>query len=155
MTSVIRASPAPRADLKRFVSITTRWMDNDVHGYLNNVVYYSLFDTTVNQFLIEHGALDIHRSEVIGVVVHSSCDYFSSVAYPAVLSIGLSVTHIGKSNVRYRLAVFQPDAETCSVLGEFTHVYVERASYRPVPHSERFAALLRRLLADTSPPTLT
>jgi acyl-CoA thioester hydrolase len=143
MTTGTRPIPLSRNDFKSFVSLTTRWMDNDVYGHMNNVVYYSLFDTAVNQSLIAHGMLDIHHASVIGLVVHTECNYFSSVAFPDAISVGLCVEHIGTSSVRYRLGVFRGDDEICAALGQFVHVYVDRESRRPVAHAQEFLALLR------------
>lgn len=155
MTTGIRPVPLSRSDFKAFVSVTTRWMDNDVYGHMNNVVYYSLFDTAVNQSLIEHGILDVHHASTIGLVVHSACNYFSSVAFPDAISVGLCVEHIGTSSVHYRLGVFRGDDEMCAALGQFVHVYVDRDSRRPVAHSQKFLALLRDLSVNASASTTT
>ena len=97
MTSATRPVPLSRVDFPVFIPLTTRWADNDVYGHMNNVVYYGLFDTAVNQFLIANGVLDIHHASTIGLVVHSACNYFSSVAFPDSLSVGVSVEHVGRS----------------------------------------------------------
>lgn len=123
----------------------TRWSDNDVYGHINNVVYYSYFDTAVNQFLIEQGLLDIQQSQIIGLVVATQCEYFSSIAYPEALEIGIAVTKLGRSSVHYALGVFQENAETCCALGKFVHVYVDKLSLQPQPLSDNMVACLTRI----------
>lgn len=126
--------PAPgRAEFRQFLPLQTRWMDNDAYGHVNNVVYYSYFDTAVNGYLIARGALDIGRSPVIGLVVETGCSYFDSVAFPDRLEAGLAVAHLGSSSVRYEVGIFREGAETASAAGHFIHVYVDRDSRRPVP----------------------
>lgn len=134
--SVERARPLPRTAFKHFIPIDTRWHDNDVFGHVNNVVYYSYFDTAVNRHLIEAGLLDPVTSKIVGLVIATSCDYFSSVAFPDKLDVGLSVVKLGRSSVTYRLGLFKVGADTCSALCHFTHVYVERALNKPVPIPE-------------------
>ncbi len=122
-----------RIDYPHLAPIQTRWIDNDAYGHINNVVYYSWFDTVVNEYLIAAGALDIQASTVIGLVVETHCNYFSELAFPQRIEAGLRVAHIGTSSVRYELALFAPGAETASAQGHFIHVYVDRVSQRPVP----------------------
>ena len=124
---------SPRSAYPHFLTIPTRWMDNDVYGHVNNVVYYSYFDTVVNQFLIERGVLDIHQGEVVGFVVDSGCSYFSSVSFPDVIHAGIRVAKLGNSSVRYDLALYRNDDALPCAAGHFVHVYVERASKRAVP----------------------
>lgn len=140
-----RPRPLPRSAFAAFVTIQTRWMDNDVYGHLNNVVHYSLFDTAVNQHLIEAGVLDIHAGGVIGLVVHTQCHYFESLAFPQPVTAGLRVEQMGRSSVRYGLGLFGGDADSSAALGQFTHVYVDRASRRPVPLPDALRAVLARL----------
>lgn len=121
-----------RADYRHFQPITTRWHDNDVYGHVNNVTYYGFFDTAVNTYLIERGALDIHEGEVVGFVVSSACDYFASVAFPERIEVGLRVGKLGNSSVQYELAVFKAGEEEACAAGRFVHVFVDRASNRPV-----------------------
>lgn len=120
------------ADYPHHLVISTRWMDNDVYGHVNNVVYYSWFDTVVNRFLIDRGVLDIATSPVIGLVVATNCAYFSSVAFPDEIVGALRVAHLGNSSVRYEIGLFRQGSETPAAAGEFTHVYVDRATNRPV-----------------------
>ncbi|UDF37518.1 UNVERIFIED_ORG: acyl-CoA thioesterase [Shinella sp. XGS7] len=121
-----------RAAFARFVPLSTRWMDNDIYGHLNNVIYYSLFDTAVNQYLIEQGALDIHGGAVIGLVVETHCNFFASLAFPQRIEAGLRVAQLGRSSVRYEIGLFAEGEPLSAACGHFVHVYVERESRRPV-----------------------
>ncbi len=127
-----RPLPDGRAAYPVLVPLGTRWMDNDIYGHLNNVVYYSLFDTAVNEYLIAQGALDIHAGAVIGLVVETHCNYFESLAFPQRLEAGLRVSRLGRSSVRYEIGLFATGAALCAARGHFVHVYVERDSRRPV-----------------------
>ena len=128
-----RPQARPRSDFVSFRAIGTRWADNDVYGHVNNVVYYSWFDTAVNAHLIERGALDIHGGAVIGLVVETQCHYFEPLAFPQTVWAGLRVAHLGKSSVRYEVGLFAEGAEMSAAHGHFVHVYVDRATRRPVP----------------------
>ncbi|MGE8497188.1 MAG: acyl-CoA thioesterase [Pseudomonas sp.] len=134
-----------RQDYRHFQPITTRWHDNDVYGHVNNVTYYSYFDSAVNAYLIEVGGLDIHNGDVVGFVVSSSCDYFASIAFPDVIEIGLRVGKLGNSSVQYELAVFKAGEEEACAAGRFVHVFVDRTSNRPVPIPEALRSALARL----------
>lgn len=144
--TVARPPSQGREAFAHFAAITTRWMDNDVYGHLNNVVHYSLFDTAVNRLLIEADALDIHAGGVIGLVVHTQCHYFASLAFPQVVTAGIRVEQLGRSSVRYGLGLFGDDAPQAAAIGQFTHVYVDRATRRPVPLPERLRAVLEPLV---------
>ena len=144
-----RLQPLPRAHFAHFQSLNTRWMDNDVYGHLNNVVHYSLFDTAVNRMLIEAGVLDIHGGNVIGLVVHTQCHYFDSLAFPQMVHAGLRVEHLGRSSVRYVLGLFADEAPLSAALGQFTHVYVDRATRRPVDVPPAFRTALEPLTQRT------
>ena len=124
---------APRSAFAHFLAIPTRWMDNDVYGHVNNVVYYAYFDTAVNQFLIERGVLDIHKGEVVGFVFDSGCSYFSSISFPDTIHAGIRVAKLGNSSVRYEIALYRNDDPLPCAAGHFVHVYVERSSKRSVP----------------------
>lgn len=130
-----------REHYRHFQPITTRWHDNDLYGHVNNVTYYSYFDSAVNTYLIEVGGLDIHRGEVVGFVVSSSCDYFASIAFPECVEIGLRVGNLGNSSVQYELAVFKEGEDQACAAGRFVHVFVDRSSNRPVaiPETLRLA----------------
>jgi acyl-CoA thioester hydrolase len=120
-------------------------MDNDVYGHVNNVVYYAYFDTVVNGHLIDAGLLDIAESPAVGLVVETGCTYFESIAFPDALDAGLAVETLGRSSVRYRVAIFKAGAERAAAQGHFVHVYVERGTQRPVAipeaHRQAFEAL--------------
>jgi acyl-CoA thioester hydrolase len=128
-----RTPPPRRADFRYFVPITTRWMDNDAYGHVNNVIYYSWIDTAVNRFLIDHRLLDIGESPVVGIVAETGCRYLAQIAYPDPVTVGLRVGRLGRSSVRYEVAVFRAEDEAASAEGHFVHVYVDRATMRPVP----------------------
>lgn len=137
---------APRSAYRHFLPITTRWMDNDVYGHVNNVVYYSYFDTVVNAYLIEAGALDIERSETIGLVVETQCNYFSPLVFPERVEAGLRVARLGSSSVRYEVGLFKEGAFDAAAQGHFVHVYVDRATRRPVPLPSALRAALEPLV---------
>lgn len=128
-----RPQARPRSDFRVFRAIGTRWADNDVYGHVNNVVYYGWFDTAVNAHLIESGALDIHAGGVIGLVVETQCHYFEPLSFPQTVWAGLRVAHLGTSSVRYEVGLFADGADRTAAHGHFVHVYVDRASRRPVP----------------------
>ncbi|TBU92992.1 acyl-CoA thioesterase [Phytopseudomonas dryadis] len=128
-----------------FQPITTRWHDNDLYGHVNNVTYYSYFDSAVNGYLIGEGGLDIHHGEVVGFVVSSSCDYFASIAFPERIEIGLRVARLGNSSVQYELAVFKEGEQQACAAGRFVHVFVDRASNRPVAIPERLRLAMEAL----------
>jgi acyl-CoA thioester hydrolase len=136
----------PRSHYRRFMPLTTRWMDNDAYGHLNNVVYYSLFDTVVNRMLIEAGALDIERGQVIGLVVETHCNYFASLAFPQSVDAGLRVANIGASSVSYDIGLFGASAELAAACGHFVHVYVDRTTRRPVALPDNLKTTLQGLL---------
>ena len=122
-----------RSAFAHFHRIETRWKDNDVFGHVNNVVYYSYFDTAVNAFLIEHGVLDLQRSTIVGLVAETQCRYYSSIAFPDTVYVGLRLAHLGTSSIRYEVGLFRNDDLTASAQGYFVHVYVDRETNRPVP----------------------
>jgi acyl-CoA thioester hydrolase len=126
-----RPPPPVRADFRWFHALPTRWMDNDVYGHVNNVVYYSWIDTAVNRFLVDHGLLDIRGSDAIGIVAETGCRYHAPIAFPDSVTVGLSVARLGRSSVRYAVGVFRADEAAAAADGHFVHVYVERASMRP------------------------
>jgi len=124
-------SPPSDRDFPHVTNITTRWMDNDAYGHVNNVVYYSWFDTVVNQYLVNHGVLDIREGAVIGLVVETHCNYFRPLAFPETIRAGLRVAHLGRSSVRYEIGIFSATDELACAAGYFVHVYVDRESRRP------------------------
>jgi acyl-CoA thioester hydrolase len=142
----IRPNPAVRADFMRFEYLTTRWMDNDVYGHVNNAVYYSYFDSAVNALLIRAGLLDIATSPIIGLVVETQCHYFSPITYPDAVHAGVRVAKIGNSSVRYAVGLFRNEEQSACAAGHFIHVYVDRVSRRPVPLQPEMRAFLETLL---------
>jgi acyl-CoA thioester hydrolase len=142
------SKPAPdlRDAYRHFRAIPTRWMDNDVYGHVNNVVYYSYFDTVVNQYLIEQGALDIESSKVVGLVVETSCQYFAPITFPDLVTAGLRVAKLGNSSVRYEVGIFRNDEQAASAQGHFIHVYVDRTTRRPAPLPVTLRTALERIL---------
>jgi len=127
------------------LAIPTRWADNDVYGHVNNVEFYAFFDTVINRFLIEEGALDIHAGEVIGLCVESHCRFDRPLAFPEVIDAGMRVGHLGTSSVRYELALFGEGADAPAAEGWFVHVFVDREGRRPAPIPDRVRAALQRL----------
>jgi acyl-CoA thioester hydrolase len=136
----------PKSSYRWFHPIQTRWNDNDVYGHVNNVVYYSLFDTAVNRYLIEAGALDIVQGGVIGLVVETHCNYFSPLSFPQSVDAGLRVAHVGTSSVRYEIGLFGAGETSTAACGHFIHVYVDRASRRPSPLPHCLTVALRGLM---------
>ena len=137
-----------RTDFQHFHTIQTRWMDNDAYGHVNNVIYYSWFDTVVNQFLIVNGALDIETSPVIGLVIETQCNYLSSVKFPDVITAGVRVTKLGNSSVRYEVGIFKNDEDSVSAQGHFVHVYVDRDNRKPVSIPLQIRQLLISIQAE-------
>ena len=135
-----------RRDYPHFHAITTRWMDNDLYGHVNNVVYYSFFDTVINQYLIRAGGLDIHESRIIGLAVESMCRFHRPLAYPDPVDAGLRVGKLGRSSVRYEVGLFAAGEEEAAATGHFVHVFVERQSRQPTPIPESIRAALARLM---------
>lgn len=139
----------PQRDSYRyFVPVTTRWQDNDIYGHVNNVVYYAYFDTAANHLLIREGGLDIHAAGIIGVVAESQCSYFAGVAYPDELDAGVRIAQLGNRSVRYEIAIFRRGEQEARAAGYFVHVFVERASMRPVAIPESLRAALAKYRAD-------
>ncbi len=146
MTSPTRPQAEPRSAFKAFRPIGTRWSDNDVYGHVNNVVYYSWFDTAVNGLLIDMGAIDIHKGKVIGLVIETQCNYFAPLAFPEKVFAGIRVAHIGSSSVRYEVGLFPEDAaQNCAARGHFIHVYVDKETRRPVPLPPELLSVLETL----------
>ncbi len=137
-----------RESFRNFQTITTRWMDNDVYGHVNNVTYYSWFDTAVNRFMIEAGGLDIHRSSVIAYVVSSSCNYFRPIAYPENVEVGIRIERLGNSSVRYVLGIFRANEESICAQGEFVHVFVDRNTEKSCPMPQEIRTALAELVVQ-------
>lgn len=140
-----RAADPERHDYRRFQTITTRWMDNDVYGHVNNVQYYSYFDTAVNQYMVEQGGLDFVNGATVGLVVETGCSYRRPIAFPDVVEAGIRVARIGTSSVTYEVGIFRRGEAAVCAFGRFVHVYVDRASNRPVPIPERARAAMQAI----------
>lgn len=134
-----------RRDYRHFLTINTRWMDNDIYGHVNNVVYYSYIDTVANEYLIREGGLDIHNDPVIGVAVESHCNYYAPLAFPDTVEAGLRVGHLGNTSVRYEIGLFSSDRDSVCAAAHFVHVFVERLSNKPVPIPRNLRACLERI----------
>ena len=144
-----KPAPSSRDAYKAFRTITTRWSDNDVYGHMNNVVHYALFDTAVNGWLIEAGVLDIHHGDQVGLVVETGCRYFAEMAFPDVVTAGIRIAQLDTSAVTYEIGLFRNDEVAAAAEGRFVHVYVDKASRRPMPLNAPLRALLETALADT------
>ncbi len=146
MSTTPRPQPDGREAYRHFTPLATRWADNDAYGHLNNVVYFSLFDTAVNRYLIEAGALDIHRGEVIGLVVETHCNYFASIEFPQRVEAGIRVAHMGSSSVRYEIGIFVAGEPRVAARGHFIHVYVDRVTRRPAALPPALLKALKELI---------
>jgi acyl-CoA thioester hydrolase len=131
-----------RADYRRFLSIPTRWMDNDSYGHVNNVTYYSYFDTVVNEHLIRVGGLDIERDPVVGYVVETSCRYRKPLTFPETVDAGLRVARLGTSSATYEIGIFRRGDDDAAATGRFVHVWVDRSTQRPAPIPPRIRSAL-------------
>jgi acyl-CoA thioester hydrolase len=141
MANTARTSPDEYPHLR---TVNSRWKDNDVYGHVNNVEYYSFFDTVINAWLIEEGGLDIHEGQTIGVCAESGCSFFASVAFPEPVRAGLRVGKLGNSSVRYEIGLFREDGEALAE-GHFVHVFVDRLDRRPRPIPDGIRVSLERL----------
>ncbi len=141
-----RPVPRGRDAYRWFMTMATRWADNDAYGHVNNTVYYQWFDTAVNQWLVGQGLLDIEAGDPIGLVVETSCSYFASLSFPGEIEVGIAVERLGSSSVTYRLGVFGAGSNEPSAQGQFTHVYVGRDSRRPVTLPEEWRTKLETLI---------
>lgn len=145
-----RPRPLGREAFARFVAVSTRWSDNDPYGHINNAAYYLFFDAAVNAILIEAGLLDPVSSDVIGLVVETNCVYFSSLAFPDAIEVGVAVEELGRSSVRYIVSAFKAGAPFASAQGRYTHVYVHRVTQRPTAIPEGHRQLLEGLKVAAS-----
>lgn len=141
-----RPSPLQRQEFSYFVPLTTRWSDNDIYGHVNNVTYYSYFDTTANHYLIHQGGLDIHHGNIIGLVVDSACSYFEPIAFPDQLEGAVRVIHLGNSSVKYELAVFKIGGMHAVAQGHFVHVFVQRENRKSISIPDHLRTALKKLL---------
>ena len=146
-----RIEPHRLADYPHHQLITTRWMDNDAYGHVNNVHFLSYFDTVVNTYLIGRGALDIQKSPVIGLVVETQCQYLAPITYPETVTAGVRVAHLGRSSVRYEIALYG-EAGNEAATGWFVHVFVDRETRRPADIPPRLRSALEALSAPPAAP---
>jgi len=135
-----------RTGYKHFHRITTRWFDNDVYRHLNNIVYYSFFDTVIGEYLMTEGGLDPEVSEVVGLAVETHCEFHRAISFPEVVEAGLRVGKLGNSSVRYEIGIFVEGQAGCAAHGHFVHVFVKRPENRPAPIPPRIRSALERLL---------
>ncbi|WP_426454332.1 acyl-CoA thioesterase [Acinetobacter sp. KB005] len=135
-----------RDQFKFFLDIQTRWADNDIYGHVNNVTYYSYFDTAANALLIQKTGFDIHQSQSIGLVVDSACSFFQELSFPEIIQVGVSIGKIGNTSLRYELAIFKQGQEQASAQGHFVHVFVDRETRKTVPISESTRDVLEKFL---------
>ena len=134
-----------RADFPHFLAIPTRWMDNDIYGHVNNVTYYSYFDTVINDYLIKVGSLDIHSDPVIGITPETRCQFLDSLAFPEIVEAGLRVQRLGRSSVTYEVGLFKAGRVAPAAFGSFVHVFVERASQRPLEMPAKIRSALEKI----------
>lgn len=142
------AQEPTRADYRHFLEIPTRWMDNDVYGHVNNVEYYSYFDTVVNQYMMEKGGLDYLNGDTVGFVVETKCSYKRPIAFPDVVEAGIRVARIGNSSVTYEVGLFRKGQSEICAFGHFVHVYVDRASNASVPIPDKARAAMEAIQAE-------
>ena len=139
-------SPVPgRSDYRVFYPINTRWSDNDIYGHVNNVMYYSYFDTAANRYLIEEGGLDINDGTIVGFVVNSGCEYHAPISYPEPIEAGLRIDRLGNSSVQYGIAIFKEGVDQAVAHGHFVHVFVDRAANKSVPIPPKLREALQRI----------
>ncbi|WP_114292207.1 thioesterase family protein [Pseudosulfitobacter sp. DSM 107133] len=143
---VNRPKPGTRADYTAFSVITTRWLDNDMYGHMNNAMHYQLFDTAVNGHLIEQGVLDLKTSETVFLVVETGCVYHGELAFPDAVHAGIRVARLGGSSVHYEIGLFRNDDDSAAAEGRFVHVNVDRVTRRPVPIADGARAVLEALM---------
>ena len=141
--------PSNRSEYNYFSKLSTRWNDNDIYGHMNNIIYYALFDTAVNKWLIKNKLIDIKNGQNIGLIVQSGCNYFSSFEYPENINAGIRVTKIGKSSVRYEVGLFKEKEELSSADGFFIHVYVDRKTNKPITLDYNFKNALDTIFVKT------
>ena len=134
-----------RANFRSFERITTRWSDNDVYGHVNNVQYYSFFDTAVNSWLIHAAGAQIDSHEPMGVVAETSCRFLRDLSFPVAVDVGIAIERIGTTSVIYQLGVFAAEEDELRAEGRFVHVYVDRVSRRPVSIPDRVRVALEHL----------
>jgi acyl-CoA thioester hydrolase len=146
---MLEASLPPRSGYRHFLAIPTRWMDNDSYGHVNNVTYYSYFDTVVNEHLIRVGGLDIGNDPVVGYVVETSCRFRKPLSFPEAMDAGLRVARLGATSVTYEIGIFRHGDDEPAATGRFVHVWVDRTTQRPAPIPPRIRAALQPLVTES------
>ncbi|WP_109477895.1 thioesterase family protein [Paraburkholderia sp. C35] len=142
-----RTRPRHRRDFRWFCEVNTQWKDVDIYGHVNNAVHYTWFDTAVNGWLVGRGLLDPVRGEAVGLVVHTSCEYFDEVVFPDLVTCGLCASRMGTTSVTYEISLFRNDANQSFAHGTFVHAYVDRVTRRPVPLSGDFRNAVEQILS--------
>lgn len=145
----MKKNPSHISEYNYFCQLSTRWNDNDIYGHMNNIIYYALFDTAVNKWLIKNKLIDIKNGQNIGLIVQSGCNYFSSFEYPENINAGIRVTKIGKTSVRYEVGLFKEKEELSSADGFFIHVYVDRKTNKPIALNYDFKNALDTIFVET------
>jgi acyl-CoA thioester hydrolase len=145
----LKKKPSHISEYNYFCQLSTRWNDNDIYGHMNNIIYYALFDTAVNKWLIKNKLIDIKNGQNIGLIVQSGCNYFSSFEYPENINAGIRITKIGKSSVRYEVGLFKEKEELSSADGFFIHVYVDRKTNKPIALDYNFKNTLDTIFVKT------
>jgi len=145
----LKKKPSHRSEYNYFCQLSTRWNDNDIYGHMNNIIYYALFDTAVNKWLIKNNLIDIKNGENIGLIVQSGCNFFSSFEYPEDVTAGIRVTKIGNSSVKYEVGLFKEKENLSSADGFFVHVYVERMTNKPIQLDYNFKKTLDTIFVET------
>ena len=140
------SSEERRKNYREFIKVPTRWMDNDVYGHVNNVVYYSYFDTAVNGYLMKNAGLDFRLSQSVGVVVETGCQFHSEVSFPDILDVGIRVRRLGNTSVTYEIGIFREGYDSPAATGYFVHVYVQHGKMIPVPIPDDARAVIKNLL---------
>ena len=143
----MRQAAKTRDQFHYFLPIKTRWSDNDLYGHVNNVTYYSYFDTAANALLIEKVNFDIHQSPIIGLVVDSACSFLHKLSYPEIIDVGVTISKIGNSSLTYEVAIFKFGQETASTQGHFVHVFVDRETRKSTPIPPEMRSALRQYLS--------
>ena len=144
----MKKKPSNRSEYNYFSSLGTRWNDNDIYGHMNNVIYYELFDTAVNKWLMINGLLNIEKGKYIGLIVQSGCNFFASLAYPENIDAGIRVTKIGTTSVKYEVGLFRENQKLSSADGFFVHVYVDKDNNKPLPLNYAFKKSLDTLFIE-------
>ena len=140
----MRQTQKNRSDFRAFSTLTTRWIDNDIYGHMNNAVHYQLFDTAVNGHLLENGVLDLKLGKTVFLVVETGCQYFKELAFPDIITAGIQVSKLGTSSVIYEVGLFRGEAQSAAAQGHFVHVYVDRETRRPMPMASGLRSILER-----------